>query len=450
MVENLEVTKTNENALVVKHNNLVMSRYNLSLAEQRLILQVASMIEKDDEDFKTYTVYVSEYLDLIDSNAPTTYRKLKEFAETLLKKPLYIPQDGGFLVCNWFAGLKYESKRGVLLCSFHPDLKPYLLQLKKNFTAYRLKNILKLQSKYSIRLYEILKSYQGMGHINLKIDDFRKILAVPDDYKYNDIKRRILQIAQRELKKYTDITFEFKEIKRIRKVVEIQFTILSNLNEIENKADKSDTDIRSTNTTEQEILDKLLELIPEEKQTNSVKTLLLNYLKQYASDYVLSQIQYTNDHKPKEWLAYLKQAIKEDYASYYDNLEKEKQEQEARKKEFERRLKQLEEEREKEIEIAIDNEKTRIYKEYLNSLEDEEKKELLNEYLEKAKELYPGVDEKSFEMEFKVERLITEDIIAKNEIFQRRLEKAKIKAEERAQILFEADKKKLIRQFEQD
>ncbi|MGC9064434.1 MAG: arginine--tRNA ligase, partial [bacterium] len=50
--------------------------------------------------------------------------KLKEFAETLLKKPLYIPQDGGFLVCNWFAGLKYESKRGVLLCSFHPDLKP--------------------------------------------------------------------------------------------------------------------------------------------------------------------------------------------------------------------------------------------------------------------------------------------------------------------------------------
>ncbi|MGC8790519.1 MAG: replication initiation protein, partial [Desulfurella sp.] len=129
MAENLEATKTNENALVVKHNNLVMSRYNLSLAEQRLILQVASMIEKDDEDFKTYTVYVSEYLDLIDSDAPNTYRKLKEFAETLLKKPLHIPKDhGGFLVCNWFAGLEYEPKKGVLLCSFHPDLKPYLLQ----------------------------------------------------------------------------------------------------------------------------------------------------------------------------------------------------------------------------------------------------------------------------------------------------------------------------------
>ena len=82
-------------------------------------------------------------------------------------------------------------------------------------------------------------------------------------------------------------------------------------------------------------------------------------------------------------------------------------------------------------------------------LEDEEKKELLKKYLEKAKELYPDLDEKSFEMEFKVERLIIEDIIAKNELFQRRLEKAKAKAEERAQILFEAEKKKLIRQFEQ-
>ncbi len=443
--------KTNENALVVKHNNLVMSKYNLSLAEQRLILQVASMIEKDDEDFKTYTVHVSEYLDLIDSNAPTTYRKMKEFAETLLKKPLFIPQeDNDFLVCNWFSSLKYKHKEGALLCSFDPKLKPYLLQLKKNFTAYRLKNILKLQSKYSIRLYEILKSYQGIGHINIKTDDLRNILFVPNDYKYNDIKRRILQVAQRELKKYTDITFEFKEIKRTRKVVEIQFTILSNLNEAEteNKANKQDIDIRSTNAIEQEILNKLLDLIPEEKRTNNVKTLLLNYLKQYASEYILSQIQYTNDHKPKEWLAYLKQAIKEDYASYHDNLEKEKQEKEERKKEFERRLKQLEEERETAIEIAIDNEKTRIYNEYLNSLEDEEKKELLKKYLEKAKELYPEVDEKSFEMEFKVERLITEDIIAENKLFQRRLEKAKIKAEERAQILFEAEKKKLIRQFE--
>ncbi|MGC8553751.1 MAG: hypothetical protein ACP5O7_12950, partial [Phycisphaerae bacterium] len=300
-----------------------------------------------------------------------------------------------------------------------------------------------------IRLYEILKSYQGIGYINFKIDDLRNILAIPSEYKYANIKQRILKPSQRELKKYTDITFEFKEIKRIRKVVEIQFTILSNLNEIENKADKPDTDIYSTNTTEQEILNKLLDLIPEEKQTNNVKTLLLNYLKQYASDYVLSQIQYTNDHKPKEWLAYLKQAVKEDYASYYANLEKEKEEKEIRKKEFERRLKQLEEERETEIEIAIDNEKTKIYKEYLDSLEDEEKKELLSEYLEKAKELYPEVDEKSFEMELKVEHLITEDIIAENKLFQRRLEKAKIKAEERAQILFEAEKKKLIRQFEQ-
>ncbi|MGC9174228.1 MAG: hypothetical protein ACP5GQ_08665, partial [Athalassotoga sp.] len=80
-----------------------------------------------------------------------------------------------------------------------------------------------------------------------------------------------------------------------------------------------------------------------------------------------SQIQYTNDHKPKEWLAYLKQAIKEDYASYYDNLEKEKEEKEARKKEFERRLRQLEKEKENEEKRIAEERK----KERIKNLEDE-------------------------------------------------------------------------------
>ncbi|MGC9169056.1 MAG: replication initiation protein [Desulfurella sp.] len=92
------VYKNYKDALIVKGNNLIMSRYNLSLAEQRLILQVVSMISKDDEDFKNYTIRVADYLDLINSNSPNTYQKIKEFAETLLKKPLHIPQDdGGFL-----------------------------------------------------------------------------------------------------------------------------------------------------------------------------------------------------------------------------------------------------------------------------------------------------------------------------------------------------------------
>lgn len=100
---------TDEKRLIVKDNTLVVSRYNLSLVEQKFILQAVSMIEKDDEDFKDYEVKVTDYLDLIDSHNHDTYRVFKNFTDSLLKKPLHIPQkDGGFFACNWFAGLKYE------------------------------------------------------------------------------------------------------------------------------------------------------------------------------------------------------------------------------------------------------------------------------------------------------------------------------------------------------
>jgi hypothetical protein len=83
-----EVEKISSSSLVVKGNDLIISRYNLSLAEQRLILQVVSMIDKDDEDFKDYYVSISDYLDLVESNS-NNYYQVKNLRKNCLKN-LYI------------------------------------------------------------------------------------------------------------------------------------------------------------------------------------------------------------------------------------------------------------------------------------------------------------------------------------------------------------------------
>ncbi|WP_287006790.1 replication initiation protein [Desulfurella sp.] len=424
------VYKNYKDALIVKGNNLIMSRYNLSLAEQRLILQVVSMISKDDEDFKNYTIRVADYLDLINSNSPNTYQKIKEFAETLLKKPLHIPQDdGGFFVCNWFAGLKYEPKKGVLVCSFHPNLKPYLLQLKKNFTSYKLKNILSLSSKYSIRLYEILKRYEGMGVAFFDLNEFRELLSIPESYFYKNIKQRILKPLQREFKNYTDISFDFEEIKSNKRIVAIKFTIKSNLKTFNNKKQE---DIDNQGSLDVKVLE-LFDLLPNKKRTMTAQKIFSYYLKSYDVNYIRKQIEYVNKQNPNNYFAYLKRAIEEDYADY-KKVEIEIMRQQ---KIFEKLLFNLEKERKHSIEVALDKEKSSIFKEYMGLLNDEDKKELLDGYLQKAKDLYPDVDEKSFEMEFKIEQLIIEDIISKNEIYQIRLSKAKERAQKQADIEYE-------------
>jgi len=455
----VEVEKISSSNLVVKGNDLIISRYNLSLAEQRLILQVVSMINKDDEDFKDYYVKVNDYIELLGIKSPNCYLEIKKFAEELLKKPLYIPQNDGkdFFVCNWFSSLKYKSGSGVLICRFDPNLTPYLLQLKNRFTAYRLENVLKLKSKYSIRLYEVLKRYENIRETKIPIDNFRKYLAIPKTYKYNDIRKQILQPSQEEFKKYTDIIFEYYEIKEGRKVAGLKFVIYQNekniidTNHVVNPSQQNSLDQYRDNkylheesiNTLNDDLKVLMNAVPEEERIPSLEAYLSKCLKNYDARYLLYQIKYVSQQKPKSFFAYLKKAIEEDYAKSKLIEEQEKAEKARIENVIKRRLEKLEKEKEHTIDRLVGIEKIKIYEEYIELLEEIKKQELFKEYKEKTKELHPDVEEKSFFFEELMKSLITEDIITKNEIYQIRLEKARITAQERAEREYNSEKEKL-------
>ena len=56
------------------------------------------------------------------------------------------------------------------------------------------------------------------------MEDLRKLLKADEIYPlYADFKRYILQRTQKELKKNSDISFDFEEIKTGRKVTSIRF-----------------------------------------------------------------------------------------------------------------------------------------------------------------------------------------------------------------------------------
>lgn len=115
---------------------------------------------------------------------------------------------------------------------------------------------------------------------------------------------------------------------------------------------------------------------------------------------------------------------------------------------FDKAVKDLEEEKNHDIEVAIDKEKSSIYSEYMSLLNDNNKQEFLERYTKKAKELYPNITEDSFEMEFKIECLITEDIISENKNYQMRLAKVSERAEAAAQAEFERAKTSLTISFQ--
>ncbi len=104
---------------------------------------------------------------------------------------------------------------GIIEATFHPDLKPYLIQLKNRYLMYDMENLLHISSSNSIRMYELLKAFEKIGKRSFEIEELKEILGVAEKYhgRYYNFKKRIIVQAQKDLNKYTDIAFTFRESK---------------------------------------------------------------------------------------------------------------------------------------------------------------------------------------------------------------------------------------------
>lgn len=222
-------------ALVTKSNSLVEARYQFSIWETRVFTRLVSLIQPEDEDFKRYRLRIRDLIDFFGVNDNDAYTKIKAVPENLLKKVVTIPYvengEDRFLKTGLIAQASIPKKKeGYIELSFHPDLKPYLLQLKRTFLSYDIRNVLKISSVHSIRIYELLKQYEKIGYREFELDQLKKILGVQDKYKlYGHFKSRVLHKAQEDLKHYTDIRFTFEEIKEGRRVAALVFAINANL-----------------------------------------------------------------------------------------------------------------------------------------------------------------------------------------------------------------------------
>lgn len=225
-----------------KANDLVEAKYRFDIWETRIFTKMLTLIQRDDEDFKEYRIYLRDIVqDFGLTKTKDAYEWLRAGAKNLMKKTFLIPYelDGvrrqfetpvvSSLDSAILDDKKIRQDHLYISISFHPKMKPYLLQLKSQFTIYDVKNIVRLPSTYSIRIYELLKQYEKIGRRRFNVDELKDILGIENEYPlYANFKQRIIQKAQNDLAQHTDLTFTFEEIKRGRAVFEIVFTIRAN------------------------------------------------------------------------------------------------------------------------------------------------------------------------------------------------------------------------------
>ena len=221
--------RVREDLVVTKANTLIEASYRLNVSEQRCIALLAGQIHPDDEDFKGYRFKASDIQALMESSNKDEHARLKELAEGLMKKTLKLKQPDGWLLVNWVSSAQYFAGRGEIELCFDPKLMPYMLQLKERFTSYKLASITKLRSRYSVRLYELLKQFEALGSRSFELPELRQILCLAEgEYKaWKDFRVWILDSACRELPKRTDLAFSYTTRKKGRSVHWIDFKLWS-------------------------------------------------------------------------------------------------------------------------------------------------------------------------------------------------------------------------------
>ena len=215
-----------ENPLAIQSNTLIHARYEMTALQKKVLLMLISKIQNDDSDFKPYRIHAREFLEAADLKSTQIYAKLRQATEGLLSKVFHIQKPTGLLQITILSSAEYFEGKGLMELCFDPKLKPYLLQLKEQFTMMPLREVLSLRSIYAIRIYEMMQQFKSTGFFVTGVDDLKYKLGIEDKYKsYNLFKKNVIYQAQKELET-TDMAFNFKEIKKGKKVERLEFRLL--------------------------------------------------------------------------------------------------------------------------------------------------------------------------------------------------------------------------------
>jgi len=214
---------------VVLHNNLVEARYRLTLQEKRIVLWLSSQVTTFDEDFKEHILSIKDFSELTNTQGENLYTRLQSITRRLMQRIITIRPIGEkrLIQVAWLGAADYKIDKGIISLSFHPHLKPFFLQLKRDFTKINMVDVMGLQSIYSIRIYELLKQKEYIGIRIITIDEIRNYCGISKEkYKQiNHLIKKVLDVAKRDINEKTDIEISYSMIKDCRKYVSVSFDV---------------------------------------------------------------------------------------------------------------------------------------------------------------------------------------------------------------------------------
>ena len=235
---------------VVQHNDLISSVAKMDKIPLKIFELAVSCIDTDNPP-KDNIIYLSksELFTFFKVNDSNKHSRFKQAIEVMQKQAYFN------IKANKELGIEYESIVPIpyikwtdytdeVILQFQPQIMPYLIELKKNFTQYALSDVMELNSKYSIILYKWLyMNYNQYEHYSFKggrreeqlevyqnpsisIKELRIMTDTINLYKtFKDFDSYVLKNSLKEINEHTHFNVSYEKLKVGRSIDRIQFHI---------------------------------------------------------------------------------------------------------------------------------------------------------------------------------------------------------------------------------
>lgn len=194
--------------LVVKHNNLIESKMQLSEVENKVVSLAivltrlhARNTERDMKIDSTIRIYASDYVKTYSVTTKAAYHAINDAMDSLFERTFTMPSSKGVPTdYRWIQskGKGTKLNDGFVEFTFSEKAVELITNLNKgNYTSYGIERISRLKGNYSGRIYELIVKYKNTEADKktnqrstkiFEIESFRELIGV-EDHEYRDKKK---------------------------------------------------------------------------------------------------------------------------------------------------------------------------------------------------------------------------------------------------------------------
>jgi len=210
----------------------IKGRYNLNLLTLKVLSYLFTKIDPlKDKEFTKYEITIKEISNILQKDYGNIYEYIKNTFRELIDIKIELEDETDWKIFTILVDPTILKKNGTISFYVSPNLLE-LLKRSKHYLKYDISILAYFNSAYALRLYKILKDkletnikYNITNVYDINIEDFRKMLFIPNKYLYGNIKQKVLNKALEEINLYADIKVSYEEIKKGRKVQKLRFFI---------------------------------------------------------------------------------------------------------------------------------------------------------------------------------------------------------------------------------